>query len=246
MIGLARSERMKRTMQRLAGATPLAQRFVGGDSAESAIVTARWLKDSLGISSSLFHLGEYVDDPAFIGRNVDATIGAIELLGAQGLDVNVSIDPTAIGHLVGEDLFQRNAERIANTVAAQAAPGVPGTNHVMLDMEDLPLVDATIRLHRDLLERGLPAAVTLQARLRRTEQDLGSLVEQRTAVRLVKGAFPLGPEHGYQGRRSIDRSYLALAEVMLSPTAREAGFYPIFATHDDVLARQIIDRARRN
>ena len=33
---------------------------------------------------------------------------------------------------------------------------------------------------------------------------------------------------------------------MLAPAARAAGFYPVFATHDDALARQLIDLAQAN
>lgn len=88
--------------------------------------------------------------------------------------------------------------------------------------------------------------MTQQSRLRRTERDLASLVGQATAVRLVKGAFPLGSEHDHQGRPAITANYFALAMAMLSRPARDAGFYPIFATHDDVLARRIIELARAN
>ena len=65
-------------------------------------------------------------------------------------------------------------------------------------------------------------------------------------MRLVKGAFPLGPEHDYQGSIGISRNFLSLASMMLSPAARRAGFYPSFGTHDDVLAREVIKLARAN
>jgi proline dehydrogenase len=241
MIRFARSGRLKRVMQGVAVATPLARRFVGGDSPETAVATARRLCANFGIASSLFYLGEYVSDLSLVEKNVEATIAAIELLGAKGLDVNVSVDPTAIGHLVGEDLCARNADRLACAVAAQP---VDARKYLMLDMEDLSLLEPTLRLHEQLLARGLPASVTLQARLRRTEDDLRALLGKRTAVRLVKGAFPLGPEHDHQGRIAIAKSYLALAEAMLSAEAREGGLYPVFATHDDVLTNQVIAHAR--
>jgi proline dehydrogenase len=90
-----------------------------------------------------------------------------------------------------------------------------------------------------LLALGLPAGITLQARLRRTADDLGPLLGQPTAVRLVKGAFPHGPEHDHQGGRAVSAAYLALATRMLAPEAREAGLRPIFATHDGTLLLRI-------
>jgi proline dehydrogenase len=243
MIALARSERLKEAMQRFAATTRLATRFVGGDGPEAAVATARRLIDDAGITASLFYVGEYVSDAAVVDRNVAMTLAAIERLGAEGLDAHVSIDPTAIGYIAGERLGAQNAERLARAVAGQ--PG-NGRNFLMLDMEDLSLVEPTLRLHRKLLGRGLPAAVTLQARLRRAEHDLLPLLTKATSVRLVKGAFPRGPEDDYQGRRAITNNYLALARLMLSGEARKAGFYPVFATHDDALARHVGELARTN
>jgi proline dehydrogenase len=243
MIALARSERTKRTMQHVAGRTMLARRFAVIGDGGAAIATARRLHDTLGITASLCHLGEYVDDAAAIERTVEASIDVAGLLGPAGLEVHVSVDPTAIGHLRGGEVSQGNAERIARAVAAAA--GEAG-GRLMLDMEDLTLVDPTLRLLRSLLALGLPAAITLQARLRRTEADLRDLVRQRTAVRLVKGAFPLGPEHDHQGRAAITAEYLILAGMMLDPQARDAGFRPIFATHDDSIVRRVAVLAQRN
>ena len=236
MISLARSEPVKRLMQRIGGASALAGRFVVVGDPETAVVRARQLHDRLGISASLFYLGEYVSDPALVDRSVETTITAARLLGAGGLDVQVSVDPTAIGHLASPAVCRESAQRIARAVAAQPAVA---RSFLMLDMEDLALVEPTLRLHRDLHAQGLPVAVTLQARLRRTARDLAALVRQPTAIRLVKGAFPLGPEHDHQGKGAIDRSYLSLARTMLAPEAREAGLRPVFATHDDRLIRRI-------
>jgi proline dehydrogenase len=243
MIALARRETVKAAAERFAGASLLARRFVGGDGPVAAVETARRLRDESGITASLFYLGEYVGDTTAVERNVEMTIAAVERLGAAGLDVHVSIDPTAIGYMAGEELAARNAERIGRAIAAQPADG---RSCLMLDMEDLALVEPTLRLHGLLRGQGLPAAVTLQARLRRTESDLASLLVQPTDLRLVKGAFPRGPEHDVQGRQRIRARYVELASRMLSPEAREAGFYPVFATHDDALARELIELARRN
>jgi proline dehydrogenase len=241
MIRLARSERVTALMQRHGGATALARRFVVLGGPEAAAAAARRLHDRSGISASLAFLGEYVSDPVLIGRTVDASLAVSRLLGAAGLDVQVSVDPTAIGQLASPDLCRANAEQIARSVAAQ--PGA-GRNFLMLDMEDLSLVDPTLRLQGALLDQVLPVAVTLQARLRRTAGDLESVLSRTPAVRLVKGAFPRGPEHDHQGKTAIERSYLSLARTMLSPPAREAGLHPVFATHDDGLIRLVAELAR--
>ena len=59
----------------------------------------------------------------------------------------------------------------------------------------------------------------------------------------VKGAFPeRALDHA--GRARIDQAYLDAAAIMLSPAAREAGFLPVFGTHDDRLAGAIMTLAR--
>lgn len=241
-ITIARSRFAKIVTQPVIGRTLLARRFVACGTAEAAVSSARALCSELGIAASLFYLGEYIDDPARAEEAVRETCRAAVLLGQQGLDVHVSVDPTAIGYLTSEQLCTKNATRVAQAVAGNAR----GHGWLMLDMEDLGMLEPTLTLLHRLLSCGLPAGITLQARLRRTRDDLAPLLDKPTAVRLVKGAFPLGAEHDYQSTAEISQSFLSLASMMLSPAARETGFYPSFGTHDDLLAREVVKLARSN
>ncbi|WP_447577440.1 proline dehydrogenase family protein [Achromobacter kerstersii] len=270
-IALARSPLMGRTMRAMAARTSLARRFVGGADVDAAVQTALRLRDAHGIRASLFYLGEYVAEPVAIEHNVSQAIEACHALGAAGLDVHVSIDPTAIGFMASDALGTENARRIgaaasaaasattgaaasaagwaadaaARATADSAAPHIGGAarNWVVLDMEDSGIRDRTCALHRDLLQAGLPAGLTLQARRRRTPEDLAWAIRQGTSLRLVKGAFPeRALDHA--GRARIDQAYLDAAGIMLSHEARESGFYPVFGTHDDRLAGAIMTLAR--
>jgi proline dehydrogenase len=241
-IAIARSGTAKKAMQPLIGRSVLARRFVAYETAVAAVSAARSLHAEQGITASLFYLGEYIDDPARAEETVRQSCAVASLLDQAGLDVHVSADPTAIGYLTSEQLCRENAERIARAVAASAH----GRSYLMLDMEDLAMLEPTLRLLHHLRSQDLPAAITLQARLRRTEDDLAPLLRTPAAVRLVKGAFPLGPEHDYRGREKIAGSFLAAAAMMLSAEAREAGFYPSFGTHDDAIGREIVRIATAN
>ncbi|NMU93427.1 proline dehydrogenase [Achromobacter ruhlandii] len=239
-IALARSPGVGRAMRALAARTSLARRFVGGADVEAAVRTAARLREAHGIRASLFYLGEYVADPAAIEHNTQQAMQACAALGRAGLDVHVSIDPTAIGYMRDDALGRGNARRIA-AAARQAAGG--GRDWVVLDMEDSGLRERTCALHAELLGAGLPAGLTLQARRRRTPVDLAWAIGQRTSLRLVKGAFPeRALDHA--GRAHIDQAYLDAAAIMLSPQARAAGFLPVFGTHDDRLAGAIMALAR--
>ena len=116
----------------------------------------------------------------------------------------------------------------------------------MLDMEDSSVTEATIRLYSDLKKASLPAAVTLQAYLYRTADDLETIIKNGGAVRLVKGAFAERKEIAFTKDTEIDRNFMKLARSMLSYEARENGFYPVFGTHDDNLIARIIEVANDN
>ncbi|MGY6269646.1 proline dehydrogenase family protein [Achromobacter denitrificans] len=237
-IALARNPVAGRAMRALAARSSLARRFVGGADIDAAVRTSARLRDAHGLGASLFYLGEYVADPEAIERNVAQAIGACGALAAAGLDAHVSVDPTAIGYMHSDALGRDNARRIG-----QAARRAAGRGWLVLDMEDAGICDRTCALHRELLEAGIPAGLTLQARRRRTPEDLAWAIRRRTSLRLVKGAFPeRALDHAGRARR--DQAYLDAASIMLSRQARESGFFPVFGTHDDRLAGAIMALAR--
>lgn len=243
MIFLARNEATKNFMQNRAAMSELAMRFVGGKDVLAAVETCRALK-AQGRQASLFYLGEYVEDLALIQQTVLALKAVIKHLAAANLEVHISVDPTQIGYLINEATCRQNAFELAGEIkkAAQEMPA-GSKNLLMLDMEDSSVTEATLKLYEALIAASLPAALVLQAYLFRTEADLQKIIQQGGAVRLVKGAFAEGKNVAFTDRAAIDHNYLKLATAMLSAEARENGFYPIFATHDDRLIAQIITLA---
>ena len=245
MIALARSAATKRWVQGTRGASTLATRYVAGETAEAGVGRAVTLTVNPGARSSLFYLGEYVDRAELVEENVAAKVEVADLLGRAGLDAHVSVDPTQIGHLIDPALARRNARRIAEAVAA-ASVGRPGVHVMMLDMEDQGVTDATIDLHDGFAAAGLPVALTLQAYLRRTEADLKAQVRRGSKVRLVKGAFGAARDVAFATQAEIKANSRRLVDLMFARGAREAGFYPIVATHDGRLQAYAIERAEAN
>jgi proline dehydrogenase len=201
MIALARSNALKHAFQGSHAASAVAVRYVAGRSAEAAVDRAAALLERHQIRSSLFYLGEYVDRHDRVEENVAAKLAIAGLLGHAGLDVHVSVDPTQIGYGLDPGLGRRNALRIAEAVAQNAA-GRPGVHALMLDMEDQTVIDATIGLHDAIRSAKLPVALTLQAYLRRTEADLIVQIRRGARVRLVKGAFAASHNMPLPGERT--------------------------------------------
>lgn len=245
MILLARSPAMKNFMQTSRAGAALARRYVAGANAMAGLEYATDLFLRQQIRSSLFYLGEYVSSPDAVEENVEQKREITALLGPSELDVHVSVDPTQIGYLLAPALAQKHALEIARTIA-QAAGGRPGVHALMLDMEDQSVTDDTIVLHDRLQDEALPVALTLQAYLRRTENDLLRQIERGSKVRLVKGAFAAGAAVAYTHQEAIKANHSRLISRMLSRKARDSGFYPVIATHDTRLHDHAIACAIEN
>ncbi|MBB4285541.1 proline dehydrogenase family protein [Roseospira goensis] len=243
MIALARSGRVTRVMQGSRATAGLRDRYIAAGDHTAGVARAAALWRAHGLRASLFYLGEYVDDPALVDENVAAKRAVVRALGATDLDVHVSVDMTQVGHLLDPDLARRHLDTLAADIRA-AADARPGVHALMLDMEDVSVVDATIALHDGLADRGLPVALTLQAYLKRTAADLAAQIRRGARVRLVKGAFVGAPSYAYTRRADVKANSRRLIDAMFGPEARDRGFYPIVATHDDRLIAHARERAR--
>lgn len=239
MISLARSDTLKGFMQRRRAASRLALRFVGGESAVAAVGKSEELK-SRGRVTSLFCLGEYVEELSVIDETVSKLKAAIHLLSDAKLDVHLSVDPTQIGYQIDARMCRDNAFEIAASIRRVSGNGANSRNILTLDMEDSSVTEATLKLYGEMRAAQLPVAVTLQAYLERSEKDLDEIVTHGGSVRLVKGAFAERGAGVIRKRTAVDENYLKLASAMLSAEARARGFYPVFGTHDRRLVEEII------
>lgn len=245
MIRLARSRRVTTLMQSQPRLQGMAHRFVGGTSPSHAVDRAAELH-AVGISTSLFFLGEYVTDPDVIAATLVQLTEALTLAAARGLDVCASVDPTQIGLTAGPDTATRNALTLAQAVTEAATRPRHGHDTLMIDMEDASVTDATLALHQTLREAGLPAAITLQAYLHRTHDDLAEVIAHGGWIRLVKGAFAEPATLAAHRPADVDSRYRQAAATLLAPASRDTGTYPAFATHDHRIIDEIATLAEAN
>lgn len=242
MIALARSASITRFVQTNPRISSVANELVGGADEDAALRTALALRQR-GIRASLFFLGEYITDPAITRQTVDSLVRLLPIMDANGLDTHVSVDLTQIGYWIGTELGERNALRLAAAFPAKRS----AHSFLMVDMEDACYVDRTLELRSLLASRGVPAAITLQAYLRRTESDFAGLLRAGVpSVRLVKGAFSEPSEIAWTRRAEISAAYMRMAALMLSDKARDAGLFPVFATHNEALMEAIRALARQS
>ena len=125
------------------------------------------------------------------------------------LDANVSVKLTALGLGLSYELCREN---LARRRAHAAATG----NFVRIDMEDSSTTDDTLRLYRELREDGHDnLGVVLQARLRRTLDDIEALADLRPNVRICKGIYLEPAAIAFTDAEAIRVNFLRCLDALL-------------------------------
>lgn len=223
-----------RPLERLAsryGMAPggFARRFVAGETVAEAIEAARALQ-AAGFLLTLDQLGEHVstlDEADAASRAYVRTVGAVV---ESGIERNLSVKLSQLGLHLDPAVCTDNLRRILMSAA-------PAGFFVRVDMEESSTVDTTLAIVRTLRDQGYTdLGVVLQAALRRSEQDLASMLELGVRVRLVKGAYNEPKSVAHQKKADVDAAYERMMRRLLAEGDR-----PAVATHDPVL----IERARQ-
>ncbi len=214
------------------------RRFMPGETLADALEAAERLERGAGIPTLITFLGENVADEAEAAAVADHYAEAAAAVAARGLDAELSVKPTHLGLDLGAVVAERSLRRL--TEAAEAAG-----NWVWLDMESSPYVDPTLELYRAIRPDHPRFGICLQAYLRRTPEDLESLIPLGTAVRLVKGAYAEPADVAFPDKSAVDQAFFDLAVRMLADDARKAGTRAALATHDGALIRRIDEWAAK-
>src|SRR5512134_3568001 len=95
-------------------------------------------------------------------------------------------------------------------------------------MDQSDVVGKTIEVYRDSAPTHPDTRLAIQACLRRTFEDLESLVDLQPRIRLVKGAYAEPIDRALRAKKEITAEYQHLSEWLLTH-----GKLPAFGTHDD-------------
>jgi len=210
------------------------KRFLPGEELEDALTVAADLAER-SIRSILTKLGENLAAVEEADAVRDHYLGVFDQVKKRGLPSVVSVKPTQLGLDHSIDVCAEHLE-----VLAQAAESAGST--LWIDMEDSTYVDRTLDLYRGVKGQHQRVGLALQSYLRRTPNDLQSLLPLKPIVRLVKGAYAESAEVAFPAKRDTDQAYFDLADVLLR-AATEGAALPIFGTHDLGLIDRILSRA---
>jgi proline dehydrogenase len=205
-----------------------------GEELSDALAAAQGLA-SEGLGAVLTKLGENLNDLSEADQVRDHYLDAYDQIRNRGLRSVVSVKPTQLGLDHSYDACAAHLEALAVKAASVGST-------LWIDMEDSSYVDRTLNLYRSLKAHHEKVGLALQSYLRRTPDDLNSLLPLRPIIRLVKGAYAEPPHIAYPDKRDTDLSYYQLADTLLAAATRDQAL-PIFGTHDLGLIDRINARA---
>ena len=186
-----------------------ASRFIAGTKLSEAIQVVRDL-NAKGINATLDHLGEHTNTPEEAQQATDDIFATLDALGADAtVRGNVSIKLTQIGLGLDENLCAENLERIL-------ARAKQNNTFVRVDIEDTPYTDKTINLYYLMHEKGYTnVGMAVQSYLYRAEADTRRLTQDKTTIRLVKGAYKEPPETAFPRKADVDANYDLLTKILI-------------------------------
>ncbi|MFQ6025316.1 MAG: proline dehydrogenase family protein [Nitrosopumilaceae archaeon] len=206
----------------------VAKRWIAGETIDDALKAAQ-LSYKNGINVIINKLGEYNTSK----RAINATVGEyktiLSSLRKSKVEGGISIKLTQIGLSRGRRECLRNLKSIIKTASSSHA-------FVWLDMESSDHTDETIGIYQSLFTRYERLGMALQANLKRTRNDLRSLIHHGAKIRLVKGAYSENSRIAYKSKKDVDKNYVKLMKSLFK-NGNEFGV----ATHDS----DIIDCAVR-
>ncbi len=204
----------------------ISEHYIAGEELDDALRVVLEL-NAEGKLATLDVLGEEVTDPEEARAIAGTYREAIDAFKRGTLDSNISVKPTALGLNLSYELFRENLEDLLRHAAELG-------NFVRIDMEDSSTTDDTLRTYRELREAGHDnVGIVLQARLKRTIDDVRALAELQPNVRVCKGIYLEPPEIAFRDFEAVQASFVQTLKELL-----EGGSYVGIATHDQWLLEQ--------
>jgi proline dehydrogenase len=213
---------------------PLVDRFVAGETLDSAIAETRAL-NSNRMEASLDLLGENVTEVERAGSYTSAYIDILKRIEQERVKSNISVKLTMIGLDISDETALQNIEKIVEAANERG-------NFVRIDMEGSAYTERTLAIFRQVHDR-YPEAVgiVLQSYLYRTDEDIEEMIARQARVRIVKGAYKEPDTVAYPHKHEVDTAFRRHIKRLM-----DAATYPAIATQDPEMVQLARDHAVRH
>ena len=211
----------------------VAQQWIAGDTMEDALKSARQANKN-GMGAILNKLGEHMTSKQKVDQTVSDYLTLVSNLRRSKITGGLSIKPTQVGLAISAKECLANLDTIIEKA-------LQFQSFVWIDMESSEFTDDTFRIYLSLFEKYERLGVVIQSNLKRSQGDLGMLLEKGAKIRLVKGAYHESPSNAYRTRHEVDDNYKKLAKILF-----EKGNEFAIATHDSKLIDLAMDLSKKH
>ena len=211
------------------------KRFMPGETEEAALDAALEFS-KLGIPSVFTKLGENINQLSEAEAVRDHYLQLIDKIAARKLDIEISVKLTQLGFDLSEEDTYNNFTAIVKEAKEKLG------NEVFIDMEGSIYTQRTIDFYKKVKKQFDNIGICIQAYLLRTKNDIEDLLQINSSVRIVKGAYKEPHNIVFKDKSEVDENFFNCAKKLLIES-KTKNIRPVFATHDEVLIRRIINEA---
>jgi len=158
-----------------------AKPYLAGETLEEAMAKIREL-NTQGISATLDLLGEDPKTRSRCRAAVEMYLTALDRIAESGLNSGISLKPSHMGLKLDMTFCFDNLREVAAHAAAHRI-------FVRVDMEDTALKNHTLDLFFRLKKEFDNVGIVVQAYLRSAIPDIRRMIEEKSNIRLCKGAY---------------------------------------------------------
>jgi proline dehydrogenase len=211
----------------------IAKQWIAGDTMEQALRSALEANKN-GMGAIINRLGEHMTSKGQIDETASEYLMLVSNIRKFKVSGGISIKPTQVGLSKSVDDCKDNLRNIIEKAAISQS-------FVWIDMESSEHTEDTIKLYLSLFEKYERLGIAIQANLRRTKQDLETLLRDGAKIRLVKGAYRENKRIAYKTRHEVDENYKKLMEMLFLDGNEFA-----IATHDSNMIDLAIELSKKH
>jgi proline dehydrogenase len=221
---IARDETLKARLENDPLLTPFllraADRYTGGRDLSACLATIATV-NAQGHAATADYMGESTREEALAAKETEHFLALVQAIVQRGLRCTVSLDLSHIGLSIDPVLGVANASRIAQ---ATRDAGL----EMMISMEGSERTDITLAAHGELCTQFSHVGITVQARMKRTPDDITALLQRPGRIRLVKGAYDESEDTAFaRDSDQTSQAYRTLTQRLLA-----SGHACSIGTHD--------------
>lgn len=208
-----------------------AERYIGGETLEETVEKVKQ-QNGIGFKCSIEFMGESTRTAIEANEACEEFLKIVKNIKTLGLYSGIALDLSHIGLAVSKELCLENLDRICRE---------SDTVEVAISAEGIDRTDDVLNTYQQIARQHENVAITLQAYLHRTKDDLPEMMKLDGRIRLVKGAFETPPAHALSRGTQLDQVYLDYAEQLLANNHRCS-----IATHHHEIQQHVKEIVKRH